>query len=189
MCLLRFLRFVERHSLARPIGAAILHVAVEEEAIEVVADVVMMRDVRPRAAAAVDRIHARFDPIDRLTHRPLVLEFGAPIPRRVHAQQRDQLHDVALLDQHLAVHEGFGRAEPRVEDDAAHPLAAGEADRNLGETGRRRAIGFDRPIGTGDGQPSFVDDAREKGGEYRHGGHSSATSNRFSFNQIPAYHS
>src|SRR3546814_20344180 len=61
MRLFRRLRLLQRHLLARPVSAAILQVAVEEEAIQGVADVVVMRDVRARPAAAVERI----DPRDR----------------------------------------------------------------------------------------------------------------------------
>src|SRR3546814_8017868 len=98
-----------------------------------------MRDVRARPAAAVERIDPRPDPVDRLAHRAAILQGAAAVPWRVHAQKLDQRHDVAALDPHVAVHEGLGRAEPRVEDDAAHRLAADEANRDLRKTGRRRA--------------------------------------------------
>src|SRR3546814_18371576 len=59
MRLLGDLCFLQRHVRPRPVSAAILHVRVEEEAVEVVADVVMMLDVGARPALAVDRADPR----------------------------------------------------------------------------------------------------------------------------------
>jgi len=147
MRLFRRLRFLQRHIGTRPIGAAILHIAVEEEAVEVVADVVVMRDVRARRAPAVDRIQPRPDPLEPFAERGLVLELCAAVPRRVRAQQADQLHDIALNDLHLAVHKGFGGAEPWIEDDAAHPLSRGKTHRHFGIAGGWRAEAFAAPVG------------------------------------------
>src|SRR3546814_19106330 len=59
MRLLRRLRLLQRHVLARPVGAAILQVAVEEEAGEGVADVVVMLAVRAAEATTVVRMDTR----------------------------------------------------------------------------------------------------------------------------------
>ena len=169
MRLFRRLSLLQRHVGARPIGAAILHVAVEKEAVEVVADVVMMRDIRARRAPAIDRIEPRLHPLDPFAERGLVLELCAAVPWRVRAQQADQLHDIALHDLHLAVHEGFGGAEPRIEDDAAHPLSRGKTDRHFGIAGGRRAEAFAAPVRRQDGQLAVTDDAGQERAENGHG--------------------
>src|SRR3546814_9068607 len=98
-----------------------------------------MRDFRSRAATTVDRIDTRHEPVRRLAGDAAILQLAAAIPWRVHAEKLDQFHDVAALDSQVAVHEGLGRAEPRVEDDPTHRLAADEADNDLGKTGCRGA--------------------------------------------------
>src|SRR3546814_17915512 len=91
MRLFRRLRLLQRHLLARPVSAAILQVAVEEEAIQGVADVVVMRDVRARPAAAVERIDPRPDPVDRLAHRAAILQVAAADPWPVPADLQSVL--------------------------------------------------------------------------------------------------
>src|SRR3546814_10015493 len=78
----------------------------------------MMLDVGARPALAVDRTDPRRHPFGAPPEPRLVEQLRAAIPRRVHANERDEFHDVALDQLHLAVHEGLGGAEPRVEEDA-----------------------------------------------------------------------
>src|SRR3546814_6975491 len=82
--------FLQRHVRPRPVSAAILHVGVEEEAVEVVADVVMMLDVGARPALAVDRADPRRHPFGAPPEPRLVEQLRAAIPRRVHANERDE---------------------------------------------------------------------------------------------------
>src|SRR3546814_14197549 len=76
MRLFRGLRLLQRHVRPRPISAAILHVRVEEEAVEVVADVVMMLDVGARPALTVDRADPRRHPFGAPPEPALVEQIG-----------------------------------------------------------------------------------------------------------------
>src|SRR5690606_15052716 len=98
----------------------------------------------------------------------LVLELCAAIPRRVRPDEGDQLHDVTALDPHLTIHEGLGSAKPRVEDDPAHALATGEADRHIGIARRGGSKIFLTAVRVYDGKPALAHDAREKGSENGH---------------------
>ncbi len=159
MRLFRLLGRLQRHVLAGPIGAAILHVAVEKEPIEIVPDIVMMRDVRARTAAAIDRVYSRLDPVGGLADRAALLQLAAPVPGRIRAKKLDQLHDIALVDPHFAVHERLSRAEPRIEDDPAHALPTREPYRHVGKTGRGSAENFACPARGYDRQLALTDDA------------------------------
>src|SRR3546814_18736023 len=107
--------------------------SVEEEAVEVVADVVMMLDVGARPALTVDRADPRRHPFGAPPEPALVEPLRPAIPRRIHANERAELHDVALAQLHLAVHEPLGGADPRIEKNAAHSLSVGAADGHFGK--------------------------------------------------------
>jgi hypothetical protein len=61
MRLLGGLGFFQRHVRPREIGAAVLHVGVEEALIELVRHVVVVGDVAARGDAVVDRLHRALD--------------------------------------------------------------------------------------------------------------------------------
>src|SRR3546814_5394459 len=75
----------------------------------------MMLDVGARPALTVDRADPRRHPFGAPPEPALVEQLRPAIPRRIHANERDELHDVALDQLHLAVHERLGGAEPRIE--------------------------------------------------------------------------
>ena len=98
------------------IAAAILEVGVEEEPVEIVADVVMMGDVLPRPLAPVELA----EPMAELA--ALLEEFvraGAVLPLVAAADDVDEVEDVALLDHQPPVPVGLGGAEARIAHDVA----------------------------------------------------------------------
>ena len=115
--LLGELGLVERHVGVLEVGAGILHVAVEEEPVEPFVEVVVVRDVGARrlepdgaqdrrvgdAAAEVQ------DPGGR----------GGDLGARVGLGERDQVVDVALLDDEAAVHVHLGEGEAGIEQRCA----------------------------------------------------------------------
>ena len=134
---LGLLRLLQRHVLARPVGAAVLHVlAVEHQLVELVADVVVVRHVAPGAARPVERVQeegeAPPDPARQARrHQPV-----PALPRIVRLDELDERHHVAALDHDAPVHVGLAGAEPRIEQQVARDLVVGEAKGDL-----RKALG------------------------------------------------
>src|SRR3546814_8564092 len=114
----------------------------------------MMLDVGARPALTVDRADPRRHPFGAPPEPALVEQLRPAIPRRIHANERDELHDVALDQLHLAVHERLGGAEPRIEKNAAHSLSAGEADGDFGKARGGLSERLARAVGRDDGEPS-----------------------------------
>ena len=75
------LRLGEGLDPVRPVGAAVLHVlGVEHQAVEVVADVVVMRDVPARADAVVDRADGEAGTVADATAERGWAQLAAPLP-------------------------------------------------------------------------------------------------------------
>ena len=60
-------------------------------------------------------------------------------PWRVEADQGQQTHNVVALDDQTAVHIGLARTQFRPQRDVTRDPRIGEADRDVGEAGHRRA--------------------------------------------------
>ena len=112
MRLLVGLRLLEAVVGVGEVGAAVLLVVVEEEFVELVAEVVMVRDVA--CARASDccgrsrRLSRSLAPAKRVAPVALVLPaVGAD-------DQLEQVEDRPVLDDQPPVHIGFAKAEPRV---------------------------------------------------------------------------
>ena len=113
MPLLVELRLIEIVVLAMKIGAGILAVAIEEQLIELIRQVIVMRHVAPRSGVRVVLMQAAQQPI------------GSVQPSRQHPvrhrldielQQIDQIVEAALFEGQGSVDKSLRQVEPRPED-------------------------------------------------------------------------
>src|SRR5262245_21000286 len=108
MALLRELGIIERLVGGLEIGAAVLPVGVEEQRVELAVEIVVVRDVAPRARARIELPDAA---------REVAGEASQSRPRRKAAvamlteQDRKHVRDRALLDHDTAVHVGFAESQ------------------------------------------------------------------------------
>src|SRR5207253_9670553 len=119
------------------IAAAILEVGVEEEAVEVVAHVVMMLDVALGAFAPVELA-------EQIGELPAFLEkfvrADAVLPFVGAADYVDEIEYLTVLDDESPVHIGFGGAEAGVASDVADDPGIGDADGHRPELGVGAAV-------------------------------------------------
>ena len=141
--LLGELRLVERHVGALEVGAGILHVAVEEEPVEPLVEVVVVRDVGARrldADGAEDRRGG--DAAAQVLHPGAG---GGELRAGVGLGQRDQVVDVAFVEEEAAVHVHLGGRELGVEQHRPQRAGIGEAERE--RRAAAVAVGSARPEG------------------------------------------
>ena len=112
MRLLVGLRRLEADVIALKIGAAVLPVGVEEEVVEPVRKVVVVRDVTLRLTAIVQLIEPRRDLLRAPQLHPERIVVG---PAGIVADEVEEIGNAALGEPHPGIHEGFGGAERRVE--------------------------------------------------------------------------
>ena len=115
VALLGELRLVERLIGRLEIGAGILPVGVEEERVEPAVEVVVMRDVAPRAAARIELLRPPAQD-SACSHA------AAPRRRTLGASGRgrcEQVRDRAVFDHQPAVHIGFAEPQLGIEQHAA----------------------------------------------------------------------
>ena len=124
MGLLVELRLVDVVRRIGEVAAAILQVGVEEELVEVVADIVVMGDVAQRRRLPVERAQQVSDPAALAQER---IGAVAVLPAVAAADDVDEVEYLALFDDQPAVHEGFGGAQAGVADDIAGDAGIGEA--------------------------------------------------------------
>ena len=154
---LRPLRLGQRHVVAGPVGTGILPVlGIQHQRVEIIADVVVMRDVLLRSDAVVDLFGGEAGAVDQPLEHARLTDIAALVPCVVGAQQADEPHHVAVLDQQPPVHEGLCRAQTRVHDDVARHLVVGEAQHDFGKARRGRAIGTGAAIGEHDAETSLL---------------------------------
>jgi hypothetical protein len=127
MRLLVGLRALQRHRRIGEIGAAILAIGVEEEIVQSIRQIVMMRHVAPRRAQRVEPPDRAQQPLADLA---LAVDPAAALPRHVRSDQVEQADDVAAIDHHPAIHERLAHAEPRVPRDVIGRAGIQEADRH-----------------------------------------------------------
>ena len=148
------------------VGAAVLHVRVEEEPVEVVADVVMMDDVALRAGLPVQHLQA-------MTELAALLQEAAAavplLPAQVAADQPDQVDDLALLEDDPVVHPGFGRAERRIARDLEGDPGVPDPDRDRIQLGIGGAVMVGRSGRIDDGQLAPDDELGQHLVENPHG--------------------
>ena len=125
--LLGELGLVERHVGALEEGAGVLHVAVEEEPVEPLVEVVVVRDVGAGGLEADGAQDRRVG--DAAADVEDLGAGGGDLGAGVGLGERDQLVDVAGLDDEPAVHVHLGDREGRVEQDGAQRAGVGDAER------------------------------------------------------------
>ena len=116
MALLLLLRLLERLLAGPEVGAGILPVAIEEEIVELVVEVVVVRDVALRLANRIVLLEGPHQPLPLVGHADdeCFIERGDVTADQVH-----QVVDVgAVLDGQLAVHVGFAEGKPRADRQA-----------------------------------------------------------------------
>ena len=139
VALLGQLGVVERLVLRLEIGAAVLPVGVEKQRVETPVEIVVVRNVAPRARTRIELLQAP----TQIAQQPL-----RPRPARwpaadaAVAENGKQVCDRALLDPQVAVHIGLAELELGIEQDGALGGLAGEADRD-----RRTAAVAERKSG------------------------------------------
>ena len=158
--LLEELRLLERLVAVLEVGAGVLPVAIEEEVVELVLEIVVVGHV---ALSPADRIVLLQQP------EPALQRVGPPHHgrgfecRHVAADEVEQLVDVAVFDGQRAVHVGFAQRQPRPE---RQPYA-GPPSVNANSDGRprARAINAMRPSGRIDDRKlAFAHNAGENPG-------------------------
>ena len=125
--LLGELGLVERHAGVFEEGAGILHVAVEKEPVEPFVEVVVMGDVGAGGLEADGADHRGVG--DAAPEVEALGGRGGELGARVVLGERDEVVDVALLDDDAAVHVHLGEGEAGIEEDAADRAGVGEAER------------------------------------------------------------
>ena len=108
------------------IGTAILAVGVEEEVVQVVAEVIVVGDVFLRLGGGVAAKQRGDFAHPALRHELATL--AAELPAIGADDQLQQVEDAAFLDDQAAVHIGLAEREARVADDIEGELAIGKAD-------------------------------------------------------------
>jgi hypothetical protein len=124
--LLGELGVVERGRGRLEIAAAVLAVGVEKQRIELLVEIIVMRDVALGAAAQIELLEPPPDeprPVERMGPAQRV---AVARPHR----HREQVGDRALLDHEGAVHVGFAELELGLEQNADLGAPAGEACRH-----------------------------------------------------------
>jgi hypothetical protein len=108
------------------IGATVLAVRVEEEVVQVVAEVIVVGDVFVGLGGGVAA-----EQCGDLAHPALRHEFAtlaAKLPAIGADDQLEQVEDAAVLDDQPTIHIGLAEREPRVADDFEGEPAIGEAN-------------------------------------------------------------
>ena len=125
------------------VAAAILEVGVEEELVEVVADVIVMGDVAQRRRLPVERPQQVSEPA--ALAQEWIGSF-AVFPAMAAANDVDEVEDLALFDDQPAVHEGFGGTQSGVADDIAGDAGIGQPHRDGAESAVGRAVAIIRAV-------------------------------------------
>ncbi len=124
------LRLLQRLLGMTEIGAGVEHVLVEKQAVEIVAEIVVVRDVLLRLALAVRLLplaEAHLDGSQQFLDR-IVAERQA-----VHRKERQEVAQRrTFLETHRAVHIGLAGGEFGVEHQAAIELRIGQPHRDFG---------------------------------------------------------
>ncbi len=157
--LLGVLGLLQGHAGPREVGAGILQVAVEEPAIEVLGEVVVVVDVAPRGVAVVPLLQP---PLGK--DLELLVEAAGAVAPLVAAAELQQIPDRTGLERYASVHVGFTETDGRLGRDLAH-AAGGEGDRHLGAAAI--AVGFDPPVRHPDREVADADHALQKGVEHK----------------------
>ena len=123
--LLRRLGLFQRHVRTLEIGAGILHVGVEEPAIELVGDVVVVGDVLARGHAVVDLLDAPLQRLAEAAQGRAALGFA---PAAL-AHDRQQLVDRALFEDDVAFHVAFAETQAGIGQPAQAPAVDPDGDR------------------------------------------------------------
>ena len=169
MRLLVGLRLIEAVRRIGEIGAAILAVDVEEEVVESIVQIIMMGDVAPRGACAVETLKPPLEPIlDEAGQR--TAQGDPPLfPFAVGADEVDQVANVALLKDDPPVHIGFGGMEMRIARNEAHDPFVGHADRHRPDRRIGRAEGLPAAVGKDHRQFAAPEQIADELVQQRHG--------------------
>ena len=153
VALLRPLRFLQARPRPLEIGAGILHVGIEEEAVDPPVEIVVVLDVAARPHGGIVLRHpprgeakARQSPVER----PLVEKAPALVQEHQEIEQRIVREDEA------AIHVGFADRELRIDEDRPFGLAVAELDASRASAAV--AVGGDAPVGPGYLEPAQPND-------------------------------
>ncbi len=124
--LLGLLRLLQAHTGPREIGAGVLHVLIEEPAVQVVGQVVVVADIAPRGAPVVDLA----EDVQGVLDRPGEAAGAALMQKDIAADHVEQVGDIALLQHDALLHIGFAQGQVGIEQKLDGP-ALGDADRHL----------------------------------------------------------
>ena len=139
------------------IGATILKVAIEEEVVEPVRQVVVVRNIAASAPVPIEPAQSMRNAPGEASGRAERLKAAAFLERIVRSDEIGEIADIALLDNELPVHESFARPDPRIAQDFAHRSLVRQPDRYFREPGSRFAITALFPVITDDRQRALFD--------------------------------
>src|SRR5437870_2262762 len=121
------LRIVERLTVRLEIGAAVLPIRVEEQPVELAVEIVMVRNIAPRARARIELLQTTIE----IAGQPLRPRPGGRASVAVLTEHDgEDIGDRAAFDNDAAIHIGFAELELGIEQDAALGRTCGEAYRH-----------------------------------------------------------
>src|SRR5215813_14362496 len=131
------LRIVERLVGGLEIGATVLSVGIQEQGIELAVQIIVVRDIAPRARPRIELQHPAQEIADEpLRRRPVRWPTVASLTQR----HREDVGDRAAFDHEAAVHIGFAELEFGVDNNAPFRGMRSETDRDR----RSRAVSDDK---------------------------------------------
>ncbi len=145
------------------VGAAILQVVVEKQAIEVVADIIMVSDIAPRGfgvVASKQVEQALLALVERFA--PAVLVF----PAIGSDHQPQKVENVAVLDRQAPVHKGLADPDSRIAGDIERDFAVRQPNlERWTAAGPEAALAA---VGKGHRQPPLADQLANQCVDHRH---------------------
>ena len=129
------LRLLQALVVVEEVGAGVLHALVEEQLVEVVAEVVVVRDVLLRLADRIGLLEA-LQPQRHLAQHLLHRVRGER--QAVDGKQRQEIPERRVLEAQAAVHVGFAGVELGIEEQLAIERAVGDPHRHVGAAGLAR---------------------------------------------------
>ena len=117
MPLLGELRLFQRFVAAREVGAGVLPVAIEEQTVEPPVQIIVVRDVAPRAMCGIVLVEAAPKHAERRAHAGDGMAGGAR--HHVERQHLDHVVEAASIRDPSAIHVGLAQPQHRVDDQAA----------------------------------------------------------------------
>ncbi len=146
----------------RVVGAGILTAGVEEEPVEFVRQIVMVRDI---GTGDRDGIVLREPPHEPAAQRPHAAHQVGAAPAEIGEAKIQQIVDAATLEEDGAVHIALAEREVRVADQAPDRRRVGDPHRDRG-VAAAEAVGA--MVGGDNGQRALADDPAQQAAEQEH---------------------